>query len=222
MRMDAKANARRQATVALAATILAATTLTGCSGARSSPRAVSVALTAPTDGAVVNESRIKVFGTVEPSSARVDIAGKRVHVAQGRFARWVTLRRGLSHIRIVATAAGHVPNKMDISVTSSPRASTTHASTSAQPATRAPVPIPATGAPAGSQYAPSTRATYLRTCKAAAGGTSATDAKCECALSYLEARVPERTLAASEREVLAGRATLPSWYREAALACRAA
>jgi glucodextranase-like protein len=222
MSTDAKPRrALRWAAIVLATTIIAPTTMTACGGA-GSPHAVSIALTAPTEGATLDESRIKVFGTADPSSASVDIARKRVHVAGGSFARWMTLRRGLSHIRIVATAAGYAPARMDVAVTSSPSAPSTQTSTSTAPAVSETTPSPTPAAPAASHYQPTLRANFLRTCKAAAGDVAAADARCECALAYIEARVPEATFAADERALLEGRATLPSWSREAGLACRAA
>jgi hypothetical protein len=219
MATDATQHTRQWTAVALAAAIIASAAIAACGGGQQ-PRAVHIALTAPTEGAVLDESRIKVFGTVEPSSARVDVEGRRAHVANGGFARWMTVRRGRSHIRIVATAAGYLPANIDVAVTSTPTPS--HVSSGPRPAEGGATSSP-TSAPAHvSHYSTAARATFLRTCKAAAYGAARADARCECALAYLEAHIRESRLAAAEREVLAGRATLPGWFREAALACRAA
>jgi hypothetical protein len=130
---------RRSATTCIA-TVLAATcmTVTACGGAKSTP-AVRLALTAPTDGAAVSVSKLKVFGSVHPASAAVAVAGHRVRVSNGAFARWMTLHKGVSHIKVVATAAGFVPAKLDIAVRSSPRPSPRSASgeTPAEVAVRA-------------------------------------------------------------------------------------
>jgi hypothetical protein len=193
----------------------------GCGGA-GSPHAVQVVLTAPSENAVVNTSALRVFGTVQPSSANVDIAGKRVRVSHGSFARWLTLRAGRSHIRIVATAAGYLPDRMDVAVMSEPTGHTSRRVRSAESVT---ISSPTRPAPVN-HYRPIVQATFLRACKAEAGvagaGSAAADARCECALTRIEARVSEATLAADERAFLEGRATLPSWYREAVLSCRAA
>jgi Glucodextranase, domain B len=216
-----KARSRRTGVIACAATLLALV-VAGCGGGAQSPPAVQLALTAPTEDAEVTAADIKVFGTVDPANATVLVAGKHVRVEHGAFARWMALHKGLSHIKIVATAAGYVPDRMDIAVTSSPSAPSTHISTSAAPTASETTPSPAPAAPAASHYQPTLRANFLRTCKAAAGDVAAADAKCDCALAYVEARVPEATLAADERALLEGRATLPSWDREAGLACSAA
>jgi|GEM_PF-4722262 len=222
MGMDAKLSTRPWTTIALAATIIAPAAMTGCGGAQS-PRAVSIALTAPTEGAVVDETRVKVFGTVQPSNATVDVAGKRVHVSNGGFARWMSLRPGRSHIRIVATAAGYLPAHIQIALTRSLRARPTHPARVAEIASEAAhgVPNPASTS-AQSRYSNLLRANLLRNCEAVGRVNEAPVASCQCYVSHLEAREPESAILAWERAFLKGEATLPSWLREAALACRSA
>jgi hypothetical protein len=196
---------------ALAAIILVVA-MSGCGGAKSPP-AVHLALTAPTDGSAVAVSKIKVFGTVNPPSAAVVVAGRRAHVAHGVFARWMALDKGLSHINVVATADGYAPAKLNVAVRSSPRSPPTHASSEAGTVSTIP---PATR----HRYDARVQATLLRSCDASAGGTAAAVSSCRCYLSYLEAHVSEGTLLASERAFLEGEATLPRWVRDAAIACR--
>jgi hypothetical protein len=205
--------------VIAAAAIAIAVVATGCGGAQA-PQAVRLALTAPTDGASVTVRNLKVFGTVDPRSATVVVAGRRAHVAHGAFARWLVLRRGLSRIKIVATAAGYAPADLNITVRSSPSASATRASTRPAPSSRGNAAANSTPPPAGTHYSPAVQATYLRACNAAAGSTPAAAASCRCGLSYLEARVSQRTLEVTERAILNGQATVPQWMRDAALACR--
>jgi glucodextranase-like protein len=218
MRTDAMHgfSARKRA-IAIAATIIAVATA-GC-GAAQSPPAVRLALTAPADGSAVSVSNIKVFGTVDPPSAAVVVAGEHVHVAHGVFGRWIALRAGLSHIKIVASAAGYIPTKLNIAVRSSPgpppRTSGSEEASSAGAVSTG--VVPPTG---GGRYTPRVQATLLRACQASAGGRAAATASCRCDLSYLEAHVPQTTLIVWERAFLKGEATLPHWLREAALACR--
>jgi len=75
---------------------------------------------------------------------------------------------------------------------------------------------------APSHYSSTARANILRACKATGGNTADVNARCECFLSHIEARMSEATVASWERAFFEGRATLPSSVREAALACRAA
>lgn len=219
MRSDAtKAFCYRKGATAFAATMIAAIVTAGCGGAQSPP-AVRLVLTAPTEGAVVNISEIKVFGTVDPSNAAVNVAGDPVHVSHGAFARWMTLHAGLSHIKIVATAAGYTPADMNIPVSSSPSAPPTQtAATSAEPSASGIVnPTPS---PAGSRYTPGVQANLLHSCEAAASDTPAAVTSCECVLSYLEARVSQSAIEAWERAFLKGEATLPQWLKDADLACK--
>jgi Glucodextranase, domain B len=203
---------RRKAATAFAATILVVVAMSGCGGARS-PLAVRLALTAPADGSSVAVSNLKVLGTVDPPSAAVVVAGKHVHVAHGAFARWMSLRKGLSHITIIATAAGYAPAKLNIAVRNSPRSLPTRARIQAGAISTIP-------RPARHRYDSRVQAALLRTCKASAAGTAAATALCECYLAHLEARVSEDVLLASERAFLKGEAKLPRWLREAALSCR--
>lgn len=213
---------------ALAATIMAAVATTGCGGAQSPP-AVHLALTAPTEGAAVNVSKIKVFGTVDPPSAAVNVAGKRARVTHGAFARWMSLRAGVSHIKIVASAAGYTPADMNVTVSSSPSALPTHTATSEAPSASETTAsasestaraVNPTSPPAGSRYPPRVQATLLRSCKNAQGGSPAAGVSCGCYVSHLEAHVSQSTLEVWERAFLKGEATLPQWLKEAALACR--
>ncbi len=207
--------ATRCAVVAMAALGVAA--LGGCGGGAQTAAVVHLALTAPTEGATVSVNEVRVFGTVDPAGASVIVAGRHAHVSHGVFARWMVLRRGLSHIRVTATAAGYAPAKLDVAVRSSPQRS-------AKPPSAAPreevaaSPSP-TASPAGKRYASQVQTMFLRACKLA-GDTPTVTAGCECALSYLEAHVSQRELQATELAVLRGEAKLPQWLRAAATACR--
>ena len=207
---------RKTGAIACTATMLAVISTAGCGGTQSPP-AVHLALTAPTAGVELSVSNVKVFGTVDPASAVVVVAGKHVHVAHGVFARWMTLRKGLSHIKVVATAAGYAPAKLDIAVRSSPSGPTYRRNSAPPSASEA---IGTTLTPTGHRYDPRIQANLIRTCEAAAGGTAAAEASCECYLAHLEARVSEATLLTMERAFLKGEAKLPSWLRDAAASCR--
>jgi hypothetical protein len=216
MRTAAMKGYRRKGAIAFAATVIAAVAMTGCGGAQSPP-AVRLALTAPTEGAAVTVGNIKVFGTVDPASAAVVVAGRHAHVAHGVFARWMTVHKGLNHIKVVATAAGYAPAKLDIAVRSSPSAPRQPSSSAAPSASEAISTAPTT---TGHRYDPRIQANLLRSCEATAGGSAAAEASCECYLAHLEARVSEKALLATERAVLKGEAKLPRWLLDAALSCR--
>jgi hypothetical protein len=214
-----RARSRKNGVIASTATFLAVV-VAGCGGAQSPP-AVQLALTAPTEGAEVTATHIKVFGTVDPANATVLVAGKRARVEHGAFARSMALHKGFSHIKIEARAAGYTSANLTVAVDSSPPARHRPAPTNAAPSESEALTSTAnpTPPPAGSHYSPAVQAAFLRTCEAAAGGASATDA-CECALSHVEAAVSESTLRATELAVLRGEATLPQWMRDAGVACR--
>jgi hypothetical protein len=204
----------RKGAIAFAATIVAVATA-GC-GSAESPPAVRVALSAPTDGSAVTVRNIKVFGTVDPPSAAVTVAGAQAHVAHGVFGRWIALRTGLSHIKIVASAAGYVPSRLNIVVRSSPGPPPQTSGSEGEPSANGTSAPPTDGGP----YAARIRATVLRACEATAGSTATAATSCECFLSQLEAHVSQSRLAVWERAFLRGEATLPRWLRNAALACR--
>jgi glucodextranase-like protein len=94
----------------------------GSAGTASAPPKVTVTLTAPTDGATVEVSKIEVLGTITPESAVVRVSGKPVHVKQGAFEEPLVLRKGVTHIRIDASAKGFSSASMVVSVRYAPRA----------------------------------------------------------------------------------------------------
>jgi hypothetical protein len=80
-----------------------------------------------------------------------------------------------------------------------------------------------TSPPLGTQYDSAVQATFLRSCEASAG-TRLHDSRrveqiCGCALRYVEAHASQATLTSTERAILKGEATLPSWMRDAVPAC---
>jgi hypothetical protein len=98
--------------------LVCALAATGCGNA--STRAVELTLAAPTNDAVVSGGWVEVFGSVSPATAMVDVSGKRVSGAGGSFRRRLDLRRGITHIRVVATAPGYVQATMRVAVRSQP------------------------------------------------------------------------------------------------------
>jgi NAD(P)-dependent dehydrogenase (short-subunit alcohol dehydrogenase family) len=98
--------------------LVCALAVAGC-GTASTP-AVELTLTAPTDGAVVSGGWVEVFGSVSPATAKVDVSGKPASGAGGAFRRRLDLRRGVTDIRVVATAPGYVPTSMHLAVRSEP------------------------------------------------------------------------------------------------------
>jgi hypothetical protein len=219
MATHAKERSRsRKRELALTASVIAAVAVTGCGGS-TSPAAVHLTLTAPTDGSVVEVAKIRVFGKVDPPSAVVDVAGRRARTTHGDFARWMVLRAGLSRIKLVASADGFLPTHMDISVRSTPPRHHVSASSGSGTVSSAANPGPP---PAGNAYSSTVRATLLRACQAIAGGTPTAAVGCECYLRHLEAHVSERAIEVWERAFLKGEARLPAWAREAASACRRA
>jgi hypothetical protein len=103
---------------ALAACAVVALALAGC-GSTSSQRAVSLTVSAPTNGAEIAVSRVRVFGTVTPSGASVLVGNSPAQVSNGTFTRWITVGRGVSYIRIAASAGGYRPARVTIGLYSS-------------------------------------------------------------------------------------------------------
>ena len=150
----------------------------GCGGSSGS-KAVQLSLVAPTNGANVTVSRVFVTGSVTPPAARVVVAGRRVPNNGGHFGVWVSVRRGLSHLRLHATAPGFVPYVGDVSVDSNPRAAPLN-----QPGTLA---AKSEGSQAGEGSAGSTwtataETAYVNECTASGGPQG----YCECSLPYIK------------------------------------
>lgn len=102
--------------LAAAACVLSAAAA-GCGAAApSAPPKVQVTLTAPTDGATVGVSRISVLGTVSPGNALLRVSGRAIRVRHGSFQTPLILRRGLTRIRIDASAKGFASSSMIVSV----------------------------------------------------------------------------------------------------------
>jgi hypothetical protein len=224
MRVETEATLRCRTGMVVFTAMIVAVIVAGCGGTQSPP-AVQLALTAPTEGAEVDVRNIKVFGTVNPANATVLVAGKHVRVEHGVFAQWTALRKGLSHIKIMARAPGYQPANLSVAVTSSPSARPSRASsgTSTGESTEGAAPTSIgnpTPPPAGSAYEPRVRTTFVRACELAAGEGSSAEAACNCVLSHVEAVASQSTLQATELAIDRGEATVPQWLRNAALGCK--
>jgi protein-S-isoprenylcysteine O-methyltransferase Ste14 len=109
---------RKNAAAAITASVIAAIIAGGC-GATQGSHTVHLQVNAPTSGSEIAVADVNVYGTVDPASAAVVVAGTRAQVAHGTFTRRMVLGRGLSHIKVVATAPGYAPAQLDIAVRSS-------------------------------------------------------------------------------------------------------
>jgi len=93
--------------LALAAALVAATALMGCGATTQRPRPVThvrLSLAGPSDGAVVRGTVVEVRGTVRPSGAAVEVAGRPAQVSGGAFSAIVPLETGANVIDVAATA----------------------------------------------------------------------------------------------------------------------
>ena len=147
----------------------------GC-GSSSSPKAVHVSLLAPTDGAKVAVSRVFVTGSVEPSVAKVAIAGREVPNHSGHFGKWITLRRGVTHLRIDAHSPGLAPYRTEVTVASNPPARRPHH--------HVPVPVALASARGlgGRAWSPAAERVFVNACVL----RGAPQGYCECALPYVK------------------------------------
>jgi hypothetical protein len=150
----------------------------GCgSSSTASPPKVRVSLSAPTDGATVNVSNIEVLGTVAPENAVLIVSGQHVRVRHGAFKMPMSLRKGLTHIKIEARATGFVRSSTVILVRYSPPR---HAAPgSPQP----PTSVPASGvSQGGGTLPPGARAEAISRCSDAGGGNASV---CTCVFDRL-------------------------------------
>jgi hypothetical protein len=201
----------------------------GC-GSSSGPKAVQLSLVAPTDGANVTVSRVFVTGSVSPSAAKVAIAGRRVPDHGGHFGVWLSVRRGVSHLRLRATAPGLVPYVGEVSVDSNPRAapvSQPGALAARSPAgSQAGVLLPRSRAPkqsgeglAGSTWTAAAETAYVNECTVGGGPQS----YCECSLPYIKkAGTPSEIVESGYSRSLAERRKAVALVGEVLQRCSAA
>ena len=99
---------RNRPLVFVLASLCAAFVVTGCGGSSAPPaHVITLSVVAPNYGSVVGVRDIEVVGSVTPHGAKVQVNHARAKVVRGSFKHGLTLRRGVNHIRIVATAHGY-------------------------------------------------------------------------------------------------------------------
>ncbi len=95
--------------VRLGILIAAVLLLAGCGGDDPTPQRpkppVKLSVSSPGDTALVLGSTVRVSGSVSPTTARVQVQGKRAQVSGGRFTSEVPLEPGPNVIDVAATAA---------------------------------------------------------------------------------------------------------------------
>jgi Glucodextranase, domain B len=82
----------------------------------SSPSAVSVVVTSPTDGSVIAADHVTIRGTVDPADAVVQIQGQPAAVGNGVFTGTAALHGGKTTIDVIGSASGAAPGSTHISV----------------------------------------------------------------------------------------------------------
>jgi hypothetical protein len=84
---------------------LSAAVITACGGsARPAPAPVRLTIVAPSDLDTVHDDHVDVQGTVRPSTASVEVDGRRAPVAEGTFRATVSLEEGTNVIDVLASA----------------------------------------------------------------------------------------------------------------------
>jgi hypothetical protein len=68
---------------------------------------VQLRVSSPSDTALVLGSTVRVSGSVSPSTAQVQVQGRRAQVSGGRFSSEVALEPGPNVIDVAATARNH-------------------------------------------------------------------------------------------------------------------
>jgi hypothetical protein len=81
------------------------------------PGVVTVVVTSPTSGSVINADSVTVRGTVTPLSAAVMVQGKPAAVGNGIFNADATLHAGRTTIDVIGSAAGDAPGSTSVTIT---------------------------------------------------------------------------------------------------------
>jgi hypothetical protein len=167
----------------------------GC-GSSSAPKGVQLSLIAPTNGAKLVVSRVFVTGSVRPASARVAVAGHTVPNHRGRFGVWLSLRRGVTHLRVDASAPGLVPYRSDLAVESRPSVHRHH-----HVAVALQAPPGGAGLASGQRWTAATEKAFVLGCVA----RGAPQRYCECALPYIKRAGSPLEISASQDALAARR-----------------
>lgn len=97
--------------VRFGALIVLLVALAGCGGenrtAEKPKPPVELRVSTPSDTALVLGSTVQVSGSVSPSTAQVQVQGRRAQVSGGRFSSEVPLEPGPNVIDVAATASHH-------------------------------------------------------------------------------------------------------------------
>jgi len=180
--------------------------VSGCGGA-SGPRVVQVSLIAPTNGATVQVSRLYVTGSVQPTDAKVRVAGHTATNHDGRFGRWIPLRPGLTHIRIDAHASGYVPDTTEVAVRSAPASPARKRRAAQQLA-------PSIARLSTGTWTPEARARMTNGCELSGGWPS----YCECVARHAMASGSPLQVVTSF-ETSSSQRRLPGWLKQAIVHC---
>ncbi len=100
--------------------VLAVVLLGGCGGDDPAPALLSpvrLAITAPSDGAVVRGGTVDVRGRVAPAVSQVTVLGRPALVTSGRFSAVVPLAPGANVVDVIATAPRRKPALAALRVT---------------------------------------------------------------------------------------------------------
>jgi len=96
----------------------------GCGGTSTTVRTtvanggvVSVVVTAPTSGSVINADSVTVRGTVTPANAAVMVQGRAAAVGNGIFSGSANLHAGKTTIDVIGSAQGAAPGSTSITIT---------------------------------------------------------------------------------------------------------
>jgi hypothetical protein len=195
----------------------------------SNPPAVTLSLIAPSDGATVGVRGIVVLGRVDPPTAVVLVAGRRVRVVHGVFSRPLQVQGRSRRIAVSARASGYIGTTIETTVAYSPalHAALGHAARSAGNSSRALNAAAAVVVRQGSQSStsldtPANQSDFMSGC-AASGRTSA--AGCECLYRQIVAQpelVPQLEALIQKVEstgAMPSADSIPASIRTAVLAC---
>jgi hypothetical protein len=78
---------------------------------------VSVVVSAPTSGSVINADSVTVRGTVTPANAAVMVQGRAAAVGNGIFSANANLHAGKTTIDVIGSAPGAAPGSTSITIT---------------------------------------------------------------------------------------------------------
>ncbi len=183
------------------------------SDAETSLPTVEMSVSSPQDGSTVRSSRVEVRGTVIPTSAQVQVNGRRAEVQNGLFRIKVRLRRGENTLTVEGAAPEATPASVTVAVTRNRSQDEIRAAVQRRKERDAKRRAAAEARKHADDYPADIRQNFIDSCT-----IDGTQSGCECALDRIEKTVTLRQFILAD-QLASQTGIVPGKIQDAYLAC---